>query len=134
MSISRRCWTSILQLRIFRSEGTERARTGSPTSLAQHEIGLSTIIGKENKDSSGCQLDPSMNASIQRLRTRDFRSQVHSPMHRNLMHAFSELGRLKDKLGLSDAIMEKTAYVYRKAQEKQLVRGRSISSILAAAI
>jgi transcription initiation factor TFIIB len=97
-------------------------------------MGLATVIGKENRDSSGRQLDPSMNASIQRLRTWDFRSQAHSPTHRNLMHAFSELGRLKDKLGLSDAIMEKTAYLYRKAQEKQLVRGRSTSSILAAAI
>jgi transcription initiation factor TFIIB len=50
------------------------------------------------------------------------------------MVAFNELSRLKDKLGLSDAIMEKTAYIYRKAQEKKLVRGRSTSSILAAAI
>jgi len=30
--------------------------------------------------------------------------------------------------------MEKTAYVYRKAQEKKLIRGRSSSSMLAAAI
>jgi hypothetical protein len=39
-----------------------------------------------------------------------------------------------DKLGLSDAIIEKTAYVYRKAQEKNLIRGRSTSAILVAAI
>jgi transcription initiation factor TFIIB len=97
-------------------------------------MGLATVIGNENRDSSGRHLEPSMNASIQRLRTWDFRSQAHSPMHRNLMSAFSELGRLRDKLGLSDAIMEKTAYLYRKAQEKHLVRGRSISSILAASI
>jgi transcription initiation factor TFIIB len=50
------------------------------------------------------------------------------------MRAFSELERLKDKLGLSDAIVQKTAYIYRKAQEKRLARGRSVSSILAAAI
>jgi transcription initiation factor TFIIB len=120
--------------RSFDSERNNRSRVGSATTLACHDMGLATVIGKENRDSSGRQLDPSMNASIQRLRTWDFRSQAHSPTHRNLMHAFSELGRLKDKLGLSDAIMEKTAYLYRKAQEKQLVRGRSTSSILAAAI
>jgi transcription initiation factor TFIIB len=50
------------------------------------------------------------------------------------MRAFSELDRLKDKLGLSDAMVQKTAYIYRKAEEKRLIRGRSISSILAAAI
>jgi len=97
-------------------------------------MGLATVIGKENKDSNGRQLDASMNARIHRLRTWDFRSQADSPTHRNLMRAFSELGRMKDKLGLSEAMVEKTAYLYRKAQEKHLVRGRSTSSILAAAI
>jgi transcription initiation factor TFIIB len=97
-------------------------------------MGLATVIGRENKDSSGHQLEPSVNASIKRLRTWDFRSQVHSSAHRNLIQAFSELGRLRDKLGLSDAIMEKAAYYYRKAQERHLVRGRSISSLLAAAV
>jgi transcription initiation factor TFIIB len=120
--------------RTFDSDDSDRSRVGSPNTLACHDMGLATVIGKENRDSSGRQLEPSMNASIQRLRTWDFRSQAHSSKHRNLMHAFGELGRLKDKLGLSETIMEKTAYLYRKAQEKRLVRGRSTSSILAAAI
>ena len=97
-------------------------------------MGLATVIGKANKDSGGRQLDASMKARIHRLRTWDFRTKAHTPTHRNLIQAFSELGRLKDKLGLSDAIMEKTAYIYRKAQEKKLIRGRSTSSILGAAI
>lgn len=46
------------------------------------------------------------------------------------MQAFGELDRLKDKLGLSDAIVEKAAYIYRKAKEKELIRGRIISSVL----
>jgi transcription initiation factor TFIIB len=120
--------------RTFDSQSNDRSRVGSPSTLAYHDMGLATVIGRENRDSSGRLLEPLVSASIQRLRTWDFRSQAHSPIHRNLIHAFSELGRLRDKLGLSDAIMEKTAYVYRKAQEKQLVRGRSTSSILAAAI
>jgi transcription initiation factor TFIIB len=120
--------------RTFDSEGVERARAGSPTSLAQHDMGLSTMIGKENKDSSGRQLEPSVSTAIQRLRTWDFRSKAQSSTHRGLIRAFTELSGLKDKLGLSDAIIEKAAYVYRKAQEKSLVRGRSTSAILAAAI
>ena len=75
-----------------------------------------------------------MSSRIQRLRTWDLRTKAHSPTDRSLLRAFNELDRPKDKLGLSDAIMEKTAYVYGNAQEKQLVRGRSISTILAAAI
>lgn len=120
--------------RTFDSEINSRQRVGSPSSLAFHDMGLSTIIGKANKDSAGRNLDASMNYRMQRLRTWDARSRIHASGQRNLMRAFSELDRLKDKLGLSDAIVQKTAYIYRKAEEMQLIRGRSISSILAAAI
>lgn len=119
--------------RTFDSENNSRQRVGSPSSLAFHDMGLSTIIGKVNKDSAGHNLDASMNYRMQRLRTWDARTRVHAAGHRNLMRAFSELERLKDKLGLSDAIVQKAAYIYRKAQEKRLARGRSVSSILAAA-
>jgi transcription initiation factor TFIIB len=119
--------------RTFDSENNSRQRVGSPSSLAFHDMGLSTIIGKVNKDSAGHNLDASMNYRMQRLRTWDARTSVQAAGHRSLMQAFSELERLKDKLGLSDAIVQKTAYIYRKAQEKRLARGRSVSSILAAA-
>jgi transcription initiation factor TFIIB len=52
---------------------------------------------------------------------------------RNIKNAFNQLDILKDKLGLPDAIVEKTAYIYRKAQRRGLVRGRTISEVLAAA-
>ena len=120
--------------RNFGSENNDRARTGSPMSLAQHDMGLNTIIGKTNKDSSGRDIDPFMHSTMQRLRMWDFRSQAHTSADRNLMRAFSELSRQRDKLGLSDAMIDKTAYIYRKALEKGLVRGRSTSAILAAAI
>ena len=113
---------------------SDRVRVGSPSSLAFHDMGLATIIGKTNKDSSGHNFDASMNYRMQRLRTWDARTRVHAAGHRNLLQAFSELDRLKDALGLSDAIVQKTAYIYRKAQDKRLIRGRSTSSILAAAI
>jgi len=119
--------------RTFDSENNSRQRVGSPSSLAFHDMGLSTIMGKVNKDYAGHNLDASMNYRMQRLRTWDARTRVHAAGHRNLMRAFSELERLKDKLGLSDAIVQKAAYIYRKAQEKRLARGRSVSSILAAA-
>jgi transcription initiation factor TFIIB len=48
--------------------------------------------------------------------------------------AFSELDMLKDKLGLSDAAVEKTAYIYRKAQARGLVRGRLITAFVTAAV
>jgi transcription initiation factor TFIIB len=110
-----------------------RSRTGMPTSLARHDKGLATIIGRTNKDASGQVLDAAMRTTMERLRTWDFRTQAHTSTDRNLRQAFSELDRLKDKLGLPDSVIEKTAYIYRKVQERGLVRGRTISSVLAAA-
>ncbi|MDQ3966928.1 MAG: transcription initiation factor IIB [Thermoproteota archaeon] len=115
-------------------EGANRARTGAPTSLAFHHMGLSTVIGKEATDASGNAIDTDTRMRMSRLRTWDNRSQVHSPTERSLQKAFSILSRLKDRLGLPNHITEKAAYTYRKAQDKGLVRGDTIDSVLAASI
>jgi transcription initiation factor TFIIB len=115
-------------------EQASKSRIGIPSSLARHDMGLATVIGTPDRDASGHKLDAAMRSMMERLRTWDVRTQTHSSTDRNLRHAFYELDRLKDKLGLSDAIVEKTAYIYRKAQERMLIRGRTISGILAAAV
>jgi len=117
-----------------KEEGESRTRTGTPTSLAMHDMGLATIINPQNKDATGKPLTATMRSTIERLRSWDNRSQVHEPVDRNFRQAFSELDRLKTKLALSDAVIEKTAYIYRKALDKGLVRGRSIPGLIAASL
>jgi transcription initiation factor TFIIB len=112
----------------------KRARTGAPSSLARHDMGLSTIIGKENKDATGQKIDTAMRSNIERLRTLDFRTRMRTSGDRNFTRAFGQLERLKEKLSLSDAIVEKAAYLYRKVQERGLIRGRTVDSMLAAAV
>src|SRR3972149_6838783 len=117
--------------RSFSKEEHEgRSRAGVPTSLAMHDMGLATIIGPTDRDATGKPLSASMRSTIERLRTWDSRSQVHEPIDRNFRQAFSELDRLKDKLAVGDAVIEKAAYIYRKALDKGLVRGRSISALI----
>ena len=115
-------------------ERNDENRTGMPFSLARSDMGLSTIIGRTNKDASGSKINPSMLSAIERLRTCDSRTQVYTSTDKNLTQAFNQLDTLKDKLGLPSAVIEKTAYIYRKAQENRLVLGRSISAVLTAAI
>ncbi|MGI0010539.1 MAG: transcription initiation factor IIB [Nitrosopumilaceae archaeon] len=117
-----------------KEEYDDKTRTGSPTSLAMHDMGLATMIGYENKDSAGKPLSASMKSRVKRLRIWDSRSQVHETTDRNFRQAFSELSRLKDKLALSDSVIEKTAYIYRKAFGIGLVKGRSIPGLLAASL
>jgi transcription initiation factor TFIIB len=112
----------------------DRSRVGMPMTLTRHDKGLSTVIGRPDKDARGQGLDNSMRSMMQRLRTWDHRIQVSSPTDRNLKNAFEKLERLKGKLGLPDNVIEKAAYIYRKVQQQGMVRGRTIAAALAASI
>lgn len=115
-------------------EDDDRYRTGAPSSLAFHDRGLSTVIGKDSTDASGNRINPAAQLRMERLRKWNSRSTIHSPTARNLQQAFTILSKLKDRLGLPDYVTEKAAYVYRKAQERGLVRGDTTGSVLAASI
>jgi transcription initiation factor TFIIB len=120
--------------RNFSDDKRDRARTGAPTTLTKYDMGLNTTIGGGNTDSSGNRITPSMKITMHRLRSWDYRSKLHSAADKNLSRTFSELNRLNDKLVLSDMVMERSAYIYRKAEERGLTRGRSITSLLAASV
>jgi len=120
--------------RSFANDESNRTRVGAGTSLTMHDMGLSTVINPLNKDATGKPLTAAMKSTIERLRTWDSRSQAHQPVDRNLRQALGELNKLKDKVAISANVLEKAAYIYRKALEKKLVRGRSISAMIAASL
>jgi transcription initiation factor TFIIB len=98
-------------------------------------MGLYTIIGKTNRDASGNRIDAEMHSTMQRLRRWDSKTRIRtSSSDRSLIQAFHELDILKDKLALPDAVIEKAAYMYRKAKRSGLTRGRTISGLVAACV
>lgn len=103
----------------------------SPTSLARSGMGLSTVIGRPDR-SAGSGLDAAMRSTFDRLRTWDFR--IKGADERTQRKAFMHLDRLRSALHLSDAVIEKSAYIYRRAQERGLVRGRTMLALMGAAI
>jgi len=116
------------------NEDFNQSRTGPKISLTMHDGGLSTIIGRTNFDSSGKALSYRMKGKLNRMRMWDSRSKYHGSAHRNLSIALLEMNKLKEKMSLSDAIIERSAYFYRKASEKKLIRGRTIKGIVGACI
>jgi transcription initiation factor TFIIB len=111
-----------------------RRRTGIPISLARHDMGLSTVIGRTDRDASGKKIDAAMHTTMQRLRKWDSRAHIRTSSDISLIQAFNELDIVKDKLALPDAVVEKAAYIYRKAKSNGLTRGRTISGLVAASI
>jgi transcription initiation factor TFIIB len=117
-----------------RDDIESKGRTGMPTSLALHDMGLSTFISYSNIDANGGAISPDQISKVQRLRRWNRISGNNRSYHRNLKNAFAILSSLKNKLSLSDALIEKSAYNYRKALEKRIVKGRSIRSLVVASI
>ena len=113
-------------------ERTARTRVGGPSRLSHFDKGLSTTF-QTNEDASGKTLPPSTRSTMIRLRRWDARARVHSSV-RNLSLAMSELDRLSDKLSIPGPTKEEAALIYRKALKAGLVRGRSITGIVAASL
>lgn len=134
MVLSERLEDSGPEFRNFLDSDKDRSRTGDKTALSRHDRGLATMIGLIDKDASGKILSSSMKTTFNRLRIWDNRSQANSATERNFRNAFNILSRLKDKLSLNDAIIEKTAYIYRKAIERKIIKGRSISALISASL
>lgn len=116
------------------TEKNSRSRVGVPLSFAVHDKGLTTMIGRVGRDAYGRKLPMDTKLQMLRLRKWQIRSRVHSSMDRNLAQAMAELDRLSDKLHIPPSLKEKAAVIYRKALDRGLVRGRSISAITAASL
>lgn len=134
------------------SPADDRARGGFPSSLLIHDTGLSTYIGsaaapaqdqhsadQENDDSGGKGESVYVHRAsrpipVNRLRKLNAMSVSSAPVSRNLKKATWEINRVCSSLGLAWQVAERSAYFYRKALQKSLIKGRSIAGFVAASI
>jgi len=115
-------------------EERERSRVGSPTTYLLPDKGLSTSIGKTNRDIFGQPFQPKNRAQIYRLRKLQIRTIVYDSVAKNLSKALPEISRVASQLGISRNVQKTAAMIYRKAVKKGLVRGRKIETMATAAI
>jgi transcription initiation factor TFIIB len=108
--------------------------TGLPYSLTLFDKGLSTIIPYSTIDGNGSFLNSEQRGNMQRMIRWNKISSSNRSHHRNLNNAFSVLLRIRDKLSLSDPVVEKAAYYYRKSLELNLLKGRSINGFVVACV
>jgi len=108
----------------------EKRRTGAPRSERFHDRGLSTEIGYAT-DGGYSQKKRRL---FGRLRMRHKRSRYESKRDRNLAHGLGEIDRITSALGLSDSIRDQASRLFRSAQNADLLPGRSIESMAAAAV
>jgi len=121
--------------RAFDSDQREkRARTGAPMTYTIHDKGLSTMIGWTNRDAYGKYIPTRNRAQLYRLRKWQRRIRISDATEKNLAFALSNLDRLSSGMGLPRTVRETAAMIYRKAALKNLIRGRSMEGVAAAAL
>ena len=115
-------------------DGERQDRTGMPSTELLHDKGLTTDIGWQNRDYAGGSMSTENSKLFRRLRRQHQRTRISSSTERNLAVALGELQRLASRMSLPQIVREEAAYIYRKAVEKKLVRGRSIEGVVAASL
>lgn len=108
-------------------EGNSYSQNGAPKDITIHDGGIATdfkINGGNLKDMP----------KWYRLRRLQSQSRVNGSRERNLSKALGELALLVSNLSLSRNVKYEAAAIYRKALDKDLVRGRSINRLLVATI
>ena len=94
-----------LKARKYSQEDTEsRSRTGMPTSLAFHDMGLSTFISNSNIDANGVPISSDQISKVKRMRHLNRISSSNRSHDRNLKNAFTILNSIKDKLSINDTL------------------------------
>ena len=113
-------------------EMDKRYRTGEPASLMMYDMGLSSFIDNKNVDANGKQIQ--RYSEIDRLRRLNKITVSNNSKTKNLNKAMREIRRITEILAIGTPVAERAAYIYRKALDKRLIKGRSITGIVAATI
>ena len=115
-------------------EREKKSRVGAPLTLTMHDKGLSTNIDYRDVDAHGKVLPPNKREQAKMLRKWHSHMRANSSMDRNLTRALYELERICSQLKLSRSVKDRAAFIYRDAIKQNLIRGRSIESMIAACI
>lgn len=111
-------------------ERAERKRTGAPRTVARHDKGLHTEIGTDAPDGAS----RARRRQLGRLRHQHARSKFASKRERNRAYAFTEIRRMVAALELGTSLRDQACAVFGRAQDADLVRGRSLEAIASASV
>ena len=128
------CGIVISEKQMTLEKGVEsKDTTGMPSSLVYPDKGLNTVITNQNTDANGTSLSQDQISSVNKIRYYNKLSDSKNHI-RNLKNAFAVMAAIKDKLNLTDPVIERAAYYYRKTLNSQLIKGRSIKEMVVASV
>lgn len=112
----------------------DRERIGAPLSIMSHDKGLTTDIANGCHDAHGAPIPSKNMAQIRRLRTWQKRMRVSNALERNLATAISHINRISMAMELGFNVREMATMDYKMSLKRNLVRGRTIESVVTACL
>ena len=110
------------------------AHAGSPMNVRIHDRGLSTEISYGSRDYNGNIISRQNRLAVLRMRKWQYRTRARNTAERNLMMALKQLNTISSRLDLPANVRDDAAIIYRKAVDKNLIRGRNTESLVAASL
>ncbi|MFC7237966.1 transcription initiation factor IIB family protein [Saliphagus sp. GCM10025317] len=115
-------------------EHDQLSRVGAPLTQSMHDRGLTTTIDWRNRDANGHTMSADKHGQLHRLRVWQERIRTKNAGERNLKYALSEIDRMVSALGLPNSVKETASVIYRRALDRDLIRGRSIEGVATSAL
>lgn len=113
---------------------SECKMTDGPLTYTIYDRESSTIVDWHNRDVVDKNFLTGQKVQVYRLRNWQRRVRVSDSKERSLVFALSEITKISNNLNLAKNILETAVDIYRKAVKEQLISGRSIRDIAAAAL
>ncbi len=114
-------------------EHQTRTRTGPPLD-SRIEKPLTTYIPQNGIDTNGNLLDLETRRQMRRISRWNNRVNTFDSRDRNFRIAQTDLLTIRDNLNIPNGVYETSLFVYRKALDASLIRGRTIKDIALAAM
>jgi transcription initiation factor TFIIB len=115
-------------------EKSKRVRVGSPTTLTLHDLGLSTDISTDMRDSHGKYLDPAMRATVEKMKKWQSRIRTINSQERGLSIVLSKITEVCNNLNLPRNVAETAALIYRTSVKLKVAKSKSIMGMTAATV
>ncbi len=108
-------------------ERSKRMQTGAPSTYSRHDLGLSTEISSDLRDSHGNYLHGLNKESAQQLKKWNRRIQASAPGERTLVAALGKITEISSSMRLPANVTEDASLIFRKSVKSNMSKSKSVA-------
>jgi transcription initiation factor TFIIB len=115
-------------------ERSKRMRTGGPSTYSRHDLGLTTEIATDLRDSHGNYLHGINKENAEHLKKWNRRIQTSGPGERGLIVALAKITEISSAMRLPSNVTEDASLLFRKSAKSSMSKSKSVAGNAVAAL